>query len=306
MTDTAGATLTETRYVPYGQPYWQWGATRTDFGFTGQRLDGFGLMDYNARYYSSTLGQFVSPDSIIPQPGSPLAWDRYGYTYSNPVNFTDPNGHFICEDSMPYCDPQKLTYDWEIPDAKFISNFEDRPLEIMRAARMNYILLRYQLYFTYGDKVVNSKGKINDQYFIATIISKEFGGYGDNSVYNEALEALSNQYYDSTGDKNQMFCNHNCTINGQIAWATDFEAVYKGTVYRELLKKPLLLEQYLEDATKVMNGYYQGMDNSWMWGNVYEEQILSVNGVELYNGHPIHAKGPSAYPPYKYFIVWGS
>ena len=45
VTDASGATLVETRYQPYGQPYWQWGATRTDFGFTGQRMDGFGLMD---------------------------------------------------------------------------------------------------------------------------------------------------------------------------------------------------------------------------------------------------------------------
>ena len=94
VTDATGTTLTETRYEPYGQPYWQWGATRTDFGFTGQRLDGFGLMDYNARYYSSTLGRFVSPDSIIPQPGSPLAWDRYSYSINNPINYTDPSGHW--------------------------------------------------------------------------------------------------------------------------------------------------------------------------------------------------------------------
>ncbi len=95
VADAAGATLTETRYEPYGQPYWQWGATRTDFGFTGQRLDGFGLMDYNARYYSSTLGRFISPDTIIPQPGSPLAWDRYSYTNNNPVNGVDPSGHWV-------------------------------------------------------------------------------------------------------------------------------------------------------------------------------------------------------------------
>jgi len=95
VTDAAGATLTETRYQPYGQMYWQWGATQTDYGFTGQRLDGFGLMDYNARYYSSTLGRFISPDTIIPQPGNPLAWDRYAYVNSNPVRYTDPSGHCL-------------------------------------------------------------------------------------------------------------------------------------------------------------------------------------------------------------------
>jgi hypothetical protein len=38
------------------------------------------------------LGRFVSPDSIIPQPGSPQAWDRYSYVNNSPVNYTDPSG----------------------------------------------------------------------------------------------------------------------------------------------------------------------------------------------------------------------
>ena len=65
-------------------------------------MDGFGLMDYTARYYSSTLGRFISPDSIIPQPGSPLAWDRYSYVNSNPVRYTDPSGHFTEDAIMEY------------------------------------------------------------------------------------------------------------------------------------------------------------------------------------------------------------
>jgi len=32
---------------------------------------------------------------IIPQPGSPLAWDRYSYVNSNPVKYTDPSGHML-------------------------------------------------------------------------------------------------------------------------------------------------------------------------------------------------------------------
>lgn len=44
------------------------GDSPTDFGFTGQRSDSdFGLMDYNARYYSPRLGRFVNPDSIVPE-----------------------------------------------------------------------------------------------------------------------------------------------------------------------------------------------------------------------------------------------
>jgi hypothetical protein len=45
-TDANGAKVAETRYLPYGQERWTaGGAAVTDFGFTGQRKDGFGLMD---------------------------------------------------------------------------------------------------------------------------------------------------------------------------------------------------------------------------------------------------------------------
>jgi hypothetical protein len=35
----------------------------------------------------------VQADSIIPEPGNPLAWDRYAYANNNPLYYTDPSGH---------------------------------------------------------------------------------------------------------------------------------------------------------------------------------------------------------------------
>jgi hypothetical protein len=32
-------------------------------------------------------------DTIIPQPGNPMAWDRYSYGLNNPLRYTDPTGH---------------------------------------------------------------------------------------------------------------------------------------------------------------------------------------------------------------------
>jgi RHS repeat-associated protein len=73
------------------------GATPTDFTFTGQRNEaGFGLMDYNARYYNPRLGRFISPDTIVPEPGSSGGFNRYRYTRNNPLKYTDPSGH--CEE----------------------------------------------------------------------------------------------------------------------------------------------------------------------------------------------------------------
>jgi len=68
----------------------------TDFGYTGQRqLDAGmgGLMDYKARFYSPALGRFAQPDSLIPDPANPQAWNRYSYAFNNPVRYNDPSGH---------------------------------------------------------------------------------------------------------------------------------------------------------------------------------------------------------------------
>ena len=48
-TDATGNPVYEARYDPFGAARWQSGSAVTDFDFTAQRLDGFGLHDYNAR-----------------------------------------------------------------------------------------------------------------------------------------------------------------------------------------------------------------------------------------------------------------
>ncbi|MBN1995249.1 MAG: hypothetical protein JW953_21345 [Anaerolineae bacterium] len=58
-------------------------------------LDPTGLYYYNARYYDPLVGQFTQPDSLVAQPGNPIAWNRYAYVYDNPVNYTDSSRHFI-------------------------------------------------------------------------------------------------------------------------------------------------------------------------------------------------------------------
>ena len=69
--------------------------TPTDRFFTNQRLESnIGLYDYRARFYDPWVGGFIQPDSIVPDPFEPAAWNRYGYVYGNPTNYTDPTGHF--------------------------------------------------------------------------------------------------------------------------------------------------------------------------------------------------------------------
>jgi RHS repeat-associated protein len=99
MNDTGGL-LSQNRYMPFGKVRDITGSDdpidETDFGYTGQRnLADISLMDYNARFYSPTLGRFLQPDTIVPEPGNPQAWNRYSYVTNNPVIYNDPTGHFL-------------------------------------------------------------------------------------------------------------------------------------------------------------------------------------------------------------------
>ncbi len=50
-------------------------------------------LDYmHARYSSPLLGRFVSVDPISGKPGRTLSWNRYIYSYNNPMSFVDPDG----------------------------------------------------------------------------------------------------------------------------------------------------------------------------------------------------------------------
>ncbi|MEJ2511482.1 MAG: RHS repeat-associated core domain-containing protein, partial [Anaerolineales bacterium] len=52
----------------------------TDFGFTGQRDYSYiQLIDFNARFYSPTLGRFIQPDTVTSYPNNPQSLNRFSY-----------------------------------------------------------------------------------------------------------------------------------------------------------------------------------------------------------------------------------
>jgi RHS repeat-associated protein len=93
-TNASGALVGMQHYDPWGRVR-TGGIGLTARTFTGQRLDATGLLYYHARYYDPTLGRFISPDSIVPEPGNPQSFNRFAYVYNNPLKYTDPTGHWI-------------------------------------------------------------------------------------------------------------------------------------------------------------------------------------------------------------------
>jgi len=122
---------TRLKYYAYGAPRPGNAATAahdafarsyTPATYTGQTRDpSTGLMYYGARFYDPTLGIFLAPDTIVPQPGNPGALNRYAYTLNNPFKYTDPTGHYVFEenpsDPWIYSDPRvRSQYNYTHPE----------------------------------------------------------------------------------------------------------------------------------------------------------------------------------------------
>jgi hypothetical protein len=51
------------------------------------------LIEMGARWYDSSLGRWISADTIVPDMANPQSLNRYSYVYNNPVIYVDPTGH---------------------------------------------------------------------------------------------------------------------------------------------------------------------------------------------------------------------
>jgi len=98
VTNASGTLTSQQRYLPFGEARTIPNSPilGTDFTYTGQRLldSGMGgIMDYKARFYLPYLNRFLQPDTIIPDQFNPQSWNRYSYTFNNPIRYNDPDGH---------------------------------------------------------------------------------------------------------------------------------------------------------------------------------------------------------------------
>ena len=103
IVDEDGEFIGIVKYTAYGAL--RSGNSTTDYRYTGQREETeIGLYYYVARFYDTALGRFITPDTLIPNPGSSQGFDRFSYVSNNPINNNDPSGNIECEvDSEGNC-----------------------------------------------------------------------------------------------------------------------------------------------------------------------------------------------------------
>jgi RHS repeat-associated protein len=79
-------------YVPYGNNYAVSG--KEVFMYTGKPNDAAtGLHYEGARYYDSTMGRFITQDSVTGIQDDPMSLNRYIYARDNPIKIVDLAGH---------------------------------------------------------------------------------------------------------------------------------------------------------------------------------------------------------------------
>ena len=76
-----------------------------------------GLDNFGARYNSSSMGRFMTPDPLLNsgRPWEPQSWNRYSYVENNPLRFVDPKGLFKwkadCDELKDYsCHQQRQRF----------------------------------------------------------------------------------------------------------------------------------------------------------------------------------------------------
>jgi RHS repeat-associated protein len=101
-TTVSGATGETCTSLPYGDALSCSGADVSPMHLTGKQRDTeSNLDDFGTRYYTSTMGRWMTPDwsarhEAIPYVDlrNPQTLDLYAYVGNNPTTATDPDGHF--------------------------------------------------------------------------------------------------------------------------------------------------------------------------------------------------------------------
>lgn len=123
MTNEQGAEVKEYDYRPFGQLQVTSGTASNERGFTGHVTDSEDDLIYmRARHYDPKLGSFISPDTVISDPGNPQDYNAYSYCLNNPVNNTDPTGHAPLGGWAPPA-PAAPLGGWQPPSSSDQGNF---------------------------------------------------------------------------------------------------------------------------------------------------------------------------------------
>jgi len=151
---------------------------------TGKERDSeSGLDNFGARYDSSSMGRFMSPDPLGGLKVDPQTLNKYSYVRNNPVNLTDPSGLYKCKDDNNQC---KSKQDIAFEKARQ-QDLKSKDADVVRAAN------------AYGDPTKDNHVSVG----FADLDKK-----GEGGVTTSTLGA---------DDKGNLFAQSDVTINSKLS-----------------------------------------------------------------------------------------
>jgi RHS repeat-associated protein len=198
----------------------------TDNRFTGQKEDGTGLVYMNARYYDPVTGQFVSPDTLVPDATNLFDYNRYMYVRGNPLKYSE-DGKYA--GNSGWYDILRAAQDGDRVTAIYADQSATLQGTFQRSKE--------------GRISINMKGQTIDDYGFA-----RFGGYvpgakeaglpSDYGMYH--LEGKYGQVWATAASGRQAFGDMPCGIWDCVAIGLDITSL-GATIFRDssLLSTPL-------------------------------------------------------------------
>lgn len=109
ITDSSGTIVQDMSFDPWGKRRsgvdWTalsgtqltaFDSSTTTRGYTGhEMLDRVGIIHMNGRIYDPHMARFLQADTYVQNPTHSQSLNRYSYVWNNPLNATDPSGHFL-------------------------------------------------------------------------------------------------------------------------------------------------------------------------------------------------------------------
>lgn len=182
-TGVSGASCETTTSLPFGDGLNTSGSCDpTALRFTGKQRDfETNLDNFGARYNSSSLGRFMSPDPLGGSLVDPQTLNRYSYVRNKPINMTDPTGMYECSDDQNKCQTkQDLAF-----EAARQNDLKSKDPNVVRAAS------------AYGDPTKDNGVNVG----FADLSKKNEGGDTTSTLGTDAdgnLRANSNVVIDSS------------------------------------------------------------------------------------------------------------
>jgi RHS repeat-associated protein len=238
---------------------------------TGKERDAETGLDYfGARYLSSPQGRFTSPDPLLNsgRPDNPQSWNRYSYTFNNPLRFTDPTGMYVWADSGckgdKDCEKEYKTHQQEFRDA-----------------------------LTYLKMSRDSFGKKSDEYKRLDAAWKAYGKEGDAgaTVGFKSLDAegrtdpTGNKTYDVSFDPGKMGTDAKMfasTVGHEGTHVSDSNLILGGAS----ILSPFSMEyRGYETSAIVFQGLFTPALSSSMGTTLggFASRGISFRGIEIWN-----------------------